>query len=88
MSTTVNSKSTALRIIHGTWTHSEGTANETLVVLGYVYSGIVTNCDTTNADVGIKYSVSRDTTTNKSTITFHCSSAVTDGRFMFFVSSM
>lgn len=90
MAVTVNYKSeTAGRPIFGTWTHAEGAANESVAVAGFVFGGQVSSLDITGgADVAIRYSISRSTTTGISTITFHCSEAVTDGRFYFFVSSM
>ena len=88
MTVTVNYKSAAVRMVHGTWTHTEGAAAESLTVAGYVYGGSVTNNDAAGTgDVNIGFSVSRSTTSGISTITIHNDSAVTLGRFMFWVSS-
>lgn len=89
MAVTVNYKSVAVKMVHGTWTHTSGAANESLTVMGYVYSGVVSNCDADGTvDTAIGYTVSRSTTTGISTITIDNQADVTDGRFIFFVSAM
>lgn len=89
MSATANYKISACRMISGTFTHTEGDTDDTLDVAGYVIAGIVNNVDSSGGvAVPMTYSVSRSTTTGISTITIQNNGAVTDGRFVFFVSSM
>jgi len=89
MSATVNNKMHSCgRDVFGTFTHTEGEANPTVTVAGYVWVGIVQSLDTDDVDVSMKYSVSRDTTTGISTITIHCTETVADGRFWFKTTTM
>lgn len=90
MSVTVNNKRmTNGRVVCGTWTHSEGEANESVTIPGYIFGGQITVHDASGSvDNAIRYSISRSTTTGVSTVTFHYGADVTDGRFYFFTSSM
>lgn len=74
-------------IVHGTWTHTEGGAAETVTVAGTVLSAQFTHCDSSGRrDVLVPFSVSKNTTTGVSTITFYPNATVTDGRFVIFTT--
>jgi len=88
MSVTISYKPSACRMLHGTWTHTVGTAEETLTVMGVVYDGKITCVDDATKAINVDYQISYSTTTGRSTITFNYTGDVTDGRFIFWVSSM
>jgi len=70
-------------MVHGTWTHTVGAAEETLAVAGRVLAAIFTHVDSSGAhDVLMSYSLSQSTTTGVTTITIHGQAAVTTGRFV------
>lgn len=74
-------------LIHGTWTHTEAGASESVVVAGTVLAAMFTHCDASGKrDVLVPYSVSKNTTTGVSTITFYPNASVIDGRFVIFTT--
>lgn len=74
-------------MVFGTWTHTKGTAEESLAVAGRVLGAIISHLDTDVAhDILNAWSVSQDTTTGVTTITIHTQADVTDGRFIIFTS--
>lgn len=71
--------------IWGTWTHTEGTAEETIVVKGNVRGLTLWNLDTGGPyDSNIQWSKSESAGTT--TITIHAQADVTSGVFVIYVS--
>lgn len=72
-------------ITFGVWTNAVGAAAPTLTVAGRVLGAVFQNCDSSGErDVEVAYSLSQNTTTGVTTITFYPLAAVTTGRFMVF----
>lgn len=89
MSVTIATKSVTYgRPIFGTWTHTEGEAEESVSLLGTVLYGSVAAIDSSGQiDPGIRWSESYSTSTGKTTITIHYGGTVTTGRFCFWMGS-
>lgn len=69
--------------VHGTWTHEIGAAAPTVTVGGRVLAAFFQDCDADQMKaVSIPYSLSMDTSTGITTITWYPSAAVTTGRFV------
>lgn len=80
MAITVATPASVAKIV-GTWTHTNGSANESITISGKVWSAVFSqNLSSAPVEVDIKWSDSLSGLV--STITVYCNATVTDGRFV------
>lgn len=83
--TKLNLSGPALQTAVATFTHTEGTAEETFTIGGYIVAALVQQVLSSGELVSVpetSVSISRDTTTGISTVTINKTSTVADGRIL------